>query len=102
MFLSTASVVSTHSIMPRTLRDPGRGELGLRDQVEVNERIRRFRDVDFSGMSGFYERLRTVVALRVGSYGVPIRQMGAAMWVAWCLGGERGRNLSSSGRAAFG
>ena len=35
--------------------------------AEVNERIRRFPDVEFSGMSGFDERLRTVVALGVGS-----------------------------------
>ena len=30
-------------------------------------------------------RRRTSVAQGVGSYGIPIRQMRAAMWVAWCL-----------------
>jgi hypothetical protein len=37
-------------------------------RAQVNERIRRFPDVYLSDMSGFDERLRTVVALGVGSY----------------------------------
>jgi hypothetical protein len=35
--------------------------------MQVNECIRRFPDVDVSGMAEFDKRLRTVVALRVGS-----------------------------------
>ena len=42
-------------------------------------------DVERNGMRGFHGHPRTVVEVGVGSYGVPVRQMRAAMCVAWCL-----------------